>query len=84
MPKVLDVGEYSIIIFTNDHPPPHVHARKTSMLAKIGLEPEVVLLSYDKKLSAADLRKVVQVVKDNHELLLTKWNELHPQDSSEE
>lgn len=83
MPKVLDAGEFSIVIFTNDHPPPHVHARKASMLAKIGLEPEVILLSYDKKLSMSDLRKMVQVVKDNREFLLAKWNELHPESSSE-
>lgn len=83
MPRVLDAGEFSIVIFTNDHPPPHVHARKASMLAKIGLEPEVTLLSYDRKLSMSDLRKMVQVVKENRDLLLAKWNELHPEDGSE-
>jgi hypothetical protein len=78
MPKVLVVGEFAVVIFTNDHPPPHVHVRKAGMLVKIALEPEVVLLRYDKDLSASDLRKAVNIVKDNREFLLAKWNELHP------
>lgn len=58
------------MIFTNDHPPPRVHVRKGAILAKIGLEPEVVLLRYDKDFAIADIRKMIAIVKDNQDFLL--------------
>lgn len=84
MPKVLEVGEFVFLIFTNDHPPPHVHSRKEGKLAKIALLPEVALLRYDKDLSSSDLRKIVSIVKENQELLLSKWLEVHPVKEDEE
>lgn len=80
MPKVLVVGEFAVLIFLNDHAPPHVHVRKARMLAKIALQPEVSLLRYDKDFSIADLRKMINIIKDNQDFLLIKWNELHPVD----
>lgn len=84
MPKVLVVGEFAFLIFTNDHSPAHVHGRKAGMLAKISLEPEVVLLRYDKDLTIADLRKMVNIVKDNRDFLLERWNAIHLSRDSEE
>lgn len=82
MPKVLVVGEFAVLIFTNDHSPPHVHVRKAGMLAKVALQPEVVLLRYDKDFSSADLRKIVTIVRDNRDFLLVKWDEFHPGDEN--
>lgn len=84
MPKVLVVGEFSVLIFLNDHAPAHVHVRKAKRLAKIALQPEVILLRYDKDFAIADLRKMITIVKDNQDFLLLKWNEFHPDDDKED
>jgi len=35
MPTVLTIGNTRVVIYTNDHPPPHVHAvRRDGALAK--------------------------------------------------
>ena len=84
MPTVFIAHGVRYVVYPNDHAPPHVHVRKARMLAKIALQPEVVLLRYDKDFSIADLRKMISIIKDNQDFLLIKWNELHPDDDDNE
>lgn len=76
MPTVLRIGPYRVIIFTNDHPPAHVHVARDGRMVKVGLQP-IQILEYDRELKK-DLGKVKAIVEDNLQFLLDRWNEIHP------
>jgi hypothetical protein len=44
-PKVVEEKGYAIVIFTDDHDPPHVHAIKDGKMAKFSLSPVALLES---------------------------------------
>jgi Domain of unknown function (DUF4160) len=63
------------MIFTNDHGPPHVHVFKTGTEAVIELTPVAIRENY--RMSRVDLRRAVDLVADNREVLIHAWSEMH-------
>ena len=69
---------FAVIIYKDDHPPPHVHLigigrAKINLIGSDG-SPQLVK-AYD--LSVGDVRKAMRIVNDNQFLLLQKWKEIH-------
>ena len=67
-----------VVIFTDDHEPAHVHVFGDGE-AKInlsGAEGVPELLSAV-GMTRADLRRAMQVVKDQQAMLLKRWREIH-------
>ena len=67
-----------VIIFTDDHEPAHVHVFGDGQ-AKINLmgadgSPALVWAG---DMKANDLRRAMQLVRDQQELFLAKWREIH-------
>jgi hypothetical protein len=67
-----------VIIFTDDHEPAHVHVFGDGQ-AKINLigpdgSPALV---WAEDMKANDLRRAVQLVRDQQEQFLAKWREIH-------
>ena len=63
------------VIFTNDHDPPHVHVFGPGAEAKVSLDP--VGLDWTAGFKKGDLRRILNEVQDQRDLLLEKWNEIH-------
>jgi hypothetical protein len=76
MPTVLRESGYQFIIFTSDHPPPHVHVRHEGKLAKVGLNPVEFLRTGG--FNSGEQSKILQIIHDNLTYLLTEWDKLHP------
>lgn len=74
MPTVLRVKGYRFIIFTNDHPPAHVHVKQAEGGAKLDLDPVQIVEYFE--LNQRQLREILEIVEENRELLLEKWQEL--------
>lgn len=74
MPTVLRVKGYHVIIFTNDHPPPHVHVRRAEGGAKVSFDP-VVIVEYH-RLNQRQLSEIIELVEYNRDYLLEKWREI--------
>ncbi len=67
-----------IVIFTNDHPPAHVHVfgnghAKINLLGADGL-PQLV---WAEGMSRSELRQAMVIVEDELQKLLARWRELH-------
>ena len=63
------------MIFTDDHPPPHVHVVGRGQ-AKIEIgDPQVVVT--EKNLSKADIARARDAVGQNREMLLQSWDSIH-------
>jgi hypothetical protein len=67
-----------IIIFTDDHEPAHVHVfgdgqAKINLIGPDGFP----ALVWAEGMKANDLRRAVQLVRDQREEFLAKWREIH-------
>jgi Domain of unknown function (DUF4160) len=79
MPTVLRVGSLRIVIYPNDHSPPHVHVTGPDGEAKIELGDSRVKprIAQNEGLMAKQLAAVLKVIDDERELLHSKWREIH-------
>jgi hypothetical protein len=77
MPVIFRHKGYRFFFFSNEGiplEPCHIHVRKGGVVAKFWVVPEVRLAeAYG--MSSAELRGLLDVVKQNQELIKRKWNE---------
>lgn len=76
MPTILRESGYQFIIFTSDHPPPHVHIRREGKLAKVRLQP----VSFERTggFNSGEQSKIVAIIKANQDYLLSEWHKFYP------
>lgn len=66
MPTVVRTRGYHVVVYTDDHPPPHVHVRKDGADVKVLLLADGVKLhSVKRKLSAAKIREAGAICSDH-------------------
>jgi uncharacterized membrane protein YcaP (DUF421 family) len=71
---VLRVTGYRFIIFTNDHLPPHVHAKQAEGGAKINLNPIEITEHF--KLNQRQLREIEEIVQEYQDYWVEQWREI--------
>ena len=64
-----------IIVRTNDHAPPHIHAIRGDAEAKIEIESLEVCAS--KGFSKRDLQRIIEFMTTQEELLMEAWYAIH-------
>lgn len=69
-----------IMIYSDDHYPPQVHAVGPDAEAKIEIETQKVIWSYGYKNKA--LAGIVEEVRNRQEQLLEAWHEIHDEKKS--
>ncbi|CAN7684514.1 DUF4160 domain-containing protein [Pseudoduganella sp. LjRoot289] len=77
MPVVLRYKAYVFFFYSNEgepREPPHIHVRRGSDTAKLWLEPDVAV-EHVHGLSAAELREVGRVARENRAIMLRAWKE---------
>lgn len=79
MPTIIRVRGLRVIIYTNDHWPPHVHVIGPGREAKIALGDEGRLPSVvtNAGLSRAQLAAMLVEINRNRDLLMQRWREIH-------
>ncbi|MEC3910199.1 DUF4160 domain-containing protein [Sphingobium sp. CR2-8] len=78
MPTVLREGNLRVVIYTDDHPPPHVHVfgegeTKIALLAPEGGADVVRIVGADRRES----RRALQIVREKRDYLLERWKAIH-------
>ena len=78
MPTLFLVGGYRIVVYPNDHGPPHVHIVGSGH-AKflLGNAPDDVSLVDNDGISPRDLRRLAEVLIDRHRECLAGWRKYH-------
>ena len=77
MPTIIRERGFQVMIYPNDHHPPHVHVWKAGKEARIGLSPVAL---WDSDLTPGETRQAVAIVEANHDTLLARWIEMHGDD----
>jgi hypothetical protein len=76
MPTIIKQDGFRIVIWPNDHLPPHVHVFKNDAEVKITLT-EPTVFNVEGKISNKDLAKALNLVIEHQVELLEKWREIH-------
>ena len=74
MPTVLRINGFSIVIYTDDHEPMHVHVRYQGRSMTIEIENEVIIRQNN--MNENEARRAVRIVEENQEFLQKKWREV--------
>ncbi|HDS84691.1 MAG TPA: DUF4160 domain-containing protein [Phycisphaerales bacterium] len=77
MPTVFRHKGYRFFFYSNEGIPPeplHIHVRKGEQVAKIWLEPEIVV-DHSYGMKSAELKELCAIVADNKQLIREFWNE---------
>lgn len=78
MPTIINQDGFRIIIYPDDHLPPHVHAIKNDEEAKITIGNEDVPPTLiEAWMNKKDTKKAMQIVMENQDTLLDAWREIH-------
>ncbi len=64
-----------IVVRTNDHDPPHIHAIRGDAEAKIEIVSREI--HYSSGFSKRDLERIVDFLASQEELLLEAWDAIH-------
>jgi hypothetical protein len=79
VPTILRFRSFRIVIYTDDHPPPHVHAvgpdGKAIFLLNCPTGP--VLLREETYLTQAQVKALANFLSEHLELLCKAWEDIH-------
>lgn len=78
MPTVLREAGLRIVIYTDDHPPPHVHISgdgetKIALIGQDGSPAVVRIIGADRRES----RRALEIVREKRDYLLERWKGIH-------
>ncbi|TRX36354.1 DUF4160 domain-containing protein [Flavobacterium restrictum] len=73
MPTVITTAGFRFFFYSNEHLPKHIHVEKAEKTAKFNLE--FVELIKSSRCNASELKQIRNLVEENQELLIQKWDE---------
>ena len=73
MPTVKNFGSYRIMLFAEDHNPPHVHVIGRDFQAKVRIRDAAISVG---AIPSRYRREALVWIRDNRDELMAKWNEL--------
>jgi hypothetical protein len=78
VPTVLREANLRVVIYTDDHPPPHVHVfgdgeTRIALLGRDGSAEVVRIVGADRRES----RRALDIVREKRDYLLERWRDIH-------
>jgi hypothetical protein len=80
MPTIIREGGYRVVIYPNDHSPPHAHVLKGESEIRVDLGSKdnlPTLITIRGSISNREVAKGLGLVIRNQELCLNRWREIH-------
>ena len=75
MARIYGEDGFRVHIWSNDHPPAHVHVVRAEGLAIIDLLTMSIREAYDMKPS--DIRRACRIVEENLDRFMREWRRIH-------
>ncbi|WP_310381729.1 DUF4160 domain-containing protein [Flavobacterium sp.] len=73
MPTIFYIDGLRFFFYSNEHLPKHIHIEKAEKTAKFNLES--IELVKSSRFNANELKQIRNLVEENQELLIQKWDE---------
>jgi hypothetical protein len=79
MPVIHREDAFSVIIFPNDHPPPHVHVFRDGVvvIVTLGNDETPPAVWKVRKMRPPDIVRALRIVGRNQAEFLNRWSEIH-------
>jgi Domain of unknown function (DUF4160) len=73
MPTVINIDGFRFFFYSNEHLPKHIHFEKAEKTAKFNID--FIELVKSSRFNASELKQIRNLVEENQELLIQKWDE---------
>jgi hypothetical protein len=73
MPTVINIDGFRFFFYSNEHLPKHIHIEKAEKTAKFTID--FIELVKSSRFNASELKQIRNLVEENQELLIQKWDE---------
>lgn len=77
-PELRDRHGYSVIMFPNDHLPPHVHVYHGEFVTRVSFEKANLEIMDSSGFRQRDLNELCKLLQPYRERLIELWNIMHP------
>ena len=74
MPELFRFFGYSFFFYSREHEPIHVHVEGNDGYAVFDMVKDRFVLREQRSIKAGDIRKIKQVLEDNRDIIVRKWN----------
>ena len=75
MPEIFRFYGFSFFFYSREHEPIHVHVEGNGGFAKFDWDGRNFVLKERYHIKAGDLKKIIEVIDDNKDLIVKFWNE---------
>ena len=75
MPTVHRAAGLRLVIYVDDHPPPHIHVEGKGGYAKIAIDGPVLV--WNRGVARSDMKIALDAVTSKRNQLLQAWTEIH-------
>ena len=75
MPEVFRFSGFSFFFYSKEHEPLHVHVEGHGGMAKFEWNGTEFILTEKMGIKAGDFRKIKDVVDENADIIINRWNE---------
>lgn len=76
MPTLFIFFGMRFYFYSDEHLPIHIHVQNSDGQAKFNVDPIIVLV-YNKGLKKKDLKLAENIITENKEVVIHRWNEYH-------
>ena len=76
MPTLFILFGMRFYFYSEEHLPIHIHVKNADGKAKFNVEPEIELV-YNKGMKQKDLKLAREIILENKDIIIARWNEYH-------
>ncbi len=75
MPEVFRFYGFSFFFYSKEHEPLHIHVEGNGGMAKFEWNSTEFVLIEKQNIKSGDLRKIINVIDENADIIINRWNE---------
>ena len=75
MPEVFRFYGFSFFFYSKEHEPLHIHVERKDGCAKFDLVDDDFVMVEKMNIKANDLKRIKEVIADNKDIIIHRWNE---------
>ena len=79
MPEVFRFYGFSFFFYSKEHEPLHIHVEGKDGCAKFDLVDDDFVMVEKMNIKANDLKRIKEVIADNKDIIIHRWNEYFKQ-----
>lgn len=72
MPTLINERGFRVVMYFNDHDPPHVHVKRAGNEARVQIDPVMIMDNYS--YNQNELKLILGIIEKHQTMLMDTWN----------